>query len=139
MTAIEIRSLTVEINGCPIVSDLTLTVDEGERVGVVGEYWDIVAILDTISGFALPTSGEIWIYNMPPRQASQRGLIYTGYINQSPNRQGDSYPSLILLTNDLPSGGSEENVVIHPFMKTFYESTPKSYKFIRTILNRGES
>ncbi len=75
MVAIEIRDLVVEVDKYPIVDGLTLDIGEREHVPILGTPEDAMTILYVLSGILLPSSGEIWIYNLPPRQAYQRGLI----------------------------------------------------------------
>jgi ABC-type Mn2+/Zn2+ transport system ATPase subunit len=122
VTAVEIQNLVVEVDGYPVINNLTLTVEEGKRVGIMGDYSDAVAVLDVFSGLTLPASGEIWVYNMPPRQALQRGLIH-----YAPNTQHPE-PSLVLVTNLLPSQSqAEPAVAIHPFIEFFNELIEKFY------------
>jgi ABC-type Mn/Zn transport systems, ATPase component len=131
--AVEIQNLVVEVDGCPVINDLTLTVEEGKRVGIVGDYEDAVALMDVLSGLTLPTSGEIWVYNMPPRQALQRGLIHYALNTQHPE------PSLVLVTNllSLPSQ-TESAVAIHPFIEFFNELIEKFYILIELTPKRRD-
>jgi len=131
--AVEIQNLVVEVDGCPVINDLTLTVEEGKRVGIVGDYKDAVALMDVLSGLTLPTSGEIWVYNMPPRQALQRGLIHYALNTQHPE------PSLVLVTNllSLPSQ-TESAVAIHPFIEFFNELIEKFYILIELTPKRRD-
>ena len=133
MIAVEIQNLVVEVDGCPVINDLTLTVEEGKRVGIVGDYEDAVALMDVLSGLTLPTSGEIWVYNMPPRQALQRGLIHYALNTQHPE------PSLVLVTNllSLPSQ-TEPAVAIHPFIEFFNELIEKFYILIELTPKRRD-
>ena len=133
MIAVEIQNLVVEVDGCPVINDLTLTVEEGKRVGIVGDYKDAVALMDVLSGLTLPTSGEIWFYNMPPRQALQRGLIH-----YAPNTQ-HSEPSLVLVTNllSLPSQ-TDSAVTIHPYIEFFNELIEKFYILIKLTPSRSD-
>ncbi|MEJ7612868.1 hypothetical protein B0813_000344 [Candidatus Fervidibacteria bacterium JGI MDM2 SSWTFF-3-K9] len=133
MIAVEIQNLVVEVDGCPVINDLTLTVEEGKRVGIVGDYEDAVALMDVLSGLTLPTSGEIWVYNMPPRQALQRGLIHYALNTQHPE------PSLVLVTNllSLPSQ-TESAVAIHPFIEFFNELIEKFYILIELTPKRRD-
>lgn len=93
MTAVEIRNLVVEVNGYPVVDGLTMDIDEGDCVGVIGDHQDVLLLFRVISGFSLPMSGEIWVYNVPPRQAYQRALIS---LYESTNTSFQQ-PTLILL------------------------------------------
>ncbi|MER3500954.1 MAG: hypothetical protein C4295_05655 [Candidatus Fervidibacterota bacterium] len=93
MTAVEIRNLVVEVNGYPVVDGLTMDIDEGDCVGVIGDHQDVLLLFRVISGFSLPMSGEIWVYNLPPRQAYQRALIS---LYESTNTSFQQ-PTLILL------------------------------------------
>jgi len=131
--AVEIQNLVVEVDGCPVINDLTLTVEEGKRVGIVGDYEDAVALMDVLSGLTLPTSGEIWVYNMPPRQALQRGLIHYALNTQHPE------PSLVLVTNllSLPSQ-TESAVAIHPFIEFFNELIEKFYILVELTPKRRD-
>ncbi|MFA0741275.1 MAG: hypothetical protein DFNUSKGM_001385 [Candidatus Fervidibacter sacchari] len=133
MIAVEIQNLVVEVDGCPVINDLTLTVEEGKRVGIVGDYEDAVALMDVLSGLTLPTSGEIWVYNMPPRQALQRGLIHYALNTQHPE------PSLVLVTNllSLPSQ-TESAVAIHPFIEFFNELIEKFYILVELTPKRRD-
>ncbi|MCS3918072.1 hypothetical protein Q2T83_16310 [Fervidibacter sacchari] len=133
MIAVEIQNLVVEVDGCPVINDLTLTVEEGKRVGIVGDYKDAVALMDVLSGLTLPTSGEIWVYNMPPRQALQRGLIHYALNTQHPE------PSLVLVTNllSLPSQ-TESAVAIHPFIEFFNKLIEKFYILIELTPKRRD-
>jgi ABC-type Mn2+/Zn2+ transport system ATPase subunit len=122
VTALEIQNLVVEVDGYPVINNLTLTVDEGKRVGIVGDYNDAIVVLNVLSGLTLPASGEIWVYNMPPRQALQRGLIH--YMPKT--QHSESF--LVLTTNllSLPSQ-TEPAVAIHLFIDFFNELIQKFY------------
>lgn len=134
VTALEIQNLTVEVDGYPIINNLTLTVDEGKRIGIVGDFRDAEAVLDVFSGQTLPTSGEIWFYNMPPRQAFQRGLIQC-----EPNLQ-PLEASLALVTNQLsfPSHIEAAIVVVHPLIEFFNELFEKFYILIKLTPSRSD-
>ena len=135
MTVLEIQDLVVEVDGYPVVNGLNLTVEEGEQVGIVGDYRDALSLMDTLCGLTLPGSGEIWIYNLPPRQALQRGLI--GYTHQ-PNAEDMSLSPVSLLVH--PSAQpSNLNTSIYPLphIEIFDKSTNKNYKFI-DLKKRGE-
>jgi len=135
VTAVEIQDLVVEVDGYPVVNGLTLTIDEGEQVGIVGEYRDALSLMDTLCGLTLPDSGEIWIYNLPPRQALQRGLIeYTHQPNAA-----DIPPSPVSLLAHLPAPPSNLNTFIYPLthIEISNKSTNKNYKFI-SLRKRGE-
>jgi len=133
MTAVEIQNLVVEVDGYPVINDLTLTVEEGKRIGIVGDYSDAVVVLDVLSGLTLPASGEIWVYNMPPRQALQRGLIQYAHNTQHLE------PSLVLVTNllSLPSR-TESAIAIHPFIEFFNKFIEKFYISVELTPKRGD-
>ena len=133
VTALEIQNLVVEVDGYPAINNLTLTVDEGKRIGIVGDFRDVETVLDVFSGQTLPTSGEIWFYNMPPRQALQRGLIH-----YAPNTQ-HSEPFLVLVTNllSLPSQ-TDSAVTIHQYIEFFNELIEKFYILIKLTPSRSD-
>ncbi len=133
MTAMEIRDLVVKVDGYPIVNGLTLIVEEGERVGIVGEYRDALFVMNILSGFTLPDSGEIWVYNMPPRQALQRGLIN---YQLAPI---DTHPApMQLITHDATSQPYSTNVIIRPlsYIEFFNKIIHNNYKIIDLTLER---
>jgi ATPase subunit of ABC transporter with duplicated ATPase domains len=73
MNVLEVRDLTIEISGHPILEDLTLTVAGGDKVGVVGRNGaGKTSLLAVIAGEALPASGRAVI----------RGRL--GYLRQDP-------------------------------------------------------
>lgn len=135
MTAMEIRDLVVKVDGYPIVNGLTLAVEEGERIGIVGDYRDTLFVMDTLCGLVLPDSGEIWIYNMPPRQAFQRGLI--NYIHQSSPTDSLPIPT-ILITHNATIQLYNTNVVIQPlpYIEFFNKFIQNNYKIINLIPKR---
>lgn len=130
MIALEIHDLVVELERYPIVKGLNLTVEEGEQVGILGDLNDAVSLLKVFSGVTLPTSGEIWIYNMPPRQALQRGLIF--YVTQ-PNLT-QMTPATVLLTPSLnPTTSQNLNITLHPLIEISNESIQKNYRCNKVI------
>lgn len=136
MTMMEIRDLVVKVDGYPIVNGLTLTVEEGERVGIIGDYSDALLVMNILCGLTLPDSGEIWIYNLPPRQALQRGLI--NYTYQSTSTNTLPIP-MLLITNITSSQHHSVNVIIHPLspIEVFNKSIQNNYKFINLTSKRG--
>ncbi len=138
MSAMEIRDLVVEVEGYPVVDGLTLTVEEGEKVGIVGDYHDAVTVLHVLTGLLLPTSGEVWIYNLPARQAYQRGLIR--YISSSTLNSGVlSAPTPVLAATFLPASTTNAGLLLFiapniDFPDKFLE---KDYKLV--WLKRGET
>ena len=137
MTAMEIRDLVIKVDGYPIVNGLTLTVEEGEQVGIIGNHQDALVVVNTLSGLTLPEGGEIWIYNLPPRQALQRGLI--NYVNQS-SVQVDTFPNPVLLLTQATSPQAYVNIIVHPMshIEVFNEPIHKNYKFINLALGRRD-
>ena len=134
MTAMEILDLVIKIDGYPVVNGLTLNVEEGERVGVVGDFRDASFVMNILCGFTLPDSGEIWIYNLPPRQALQRGLI--SYIQQP--TLTDSLPTPMLLSTYTATSQLHDNIVVHPlsYIEIFNKFIHNNYKFINLIARR---
>lgn len=139
MTAVEILDLVIKVDGYPVVNGLTLNFEEGERVGVVGDFHDALLVMNILCGFTLPDSGEIWIYNLPPRQALQRGLVS---YSQQPTLTS-SFPSLMLLSTYIAtSQPCDDNIVVHPLshIEIFNKFIYKNYKFIDlTSRRRNES
>lgn len=131
MTAMEIRDLVIKVDGYPIVDGLTLTVEEEERVGIVGDFRDALLVMNVLCGLSLPDSGEIWIYNMPPRQAFQRGFI--NYIHQHHSETAIALPvPVLLVTRTATHQPHNASVVIHPvsYIEISDEFIHNNYKFI---------
>lgn len=127
MTAMEILDLVIKVDGYPVVNGLTLNVEEGERVGIVGDFPDALFVMNTICGLTLPDNGEIWIYNLPPRQALQRGLI--SYIQQ-PIKMDSSPIPVVLSTYPVTSQFYDNSVVIHPSsIEVFNRLIYNNYKY----------
>ncbi len=132
MTALEILNLTVEVNGYPVLDNLTLTVEEGQHISIAGNRNDAEAVLEVFSGQTLPISGEIWVYNLPPRQAFQRGLIY-----HTINTFESS--STILATDSLiPSSQKESFVIVCPTINLFNKFIQKFHKFVELAIERRD-
>lgn len=136
MTTMEILDLVIKVDGYPIVNGLTFNVEEGERVGIVGDFLDALFVMNTLCGLTLPDSGEIWIYNLPPRQALQRGLI--SYIQQ-PTSIDSSPTSVVLSTYTAVSQSHDNNVIIHPLshIEVFNKPIRSNYKFISLTSKKG--
>lgn len=136
MIAMEIRDLVVKVDGYPIVDDLTLTVEEGELIGIMGDYQDALAVMNTLCGFTLPDSGEIWIYNMPPRQALQRGLI--NYIFQSGSMDSLPAPTVLITHNTFRSHTLSANIIIQllPHIEFPDKSIYNNYNKIVNLISR---
>ncbi|MCS7186794.1 MAG: hypothetical protein N3B10_02290 [Armatimonadetes bacterium] len=131
MTAMEIRDLVIKVDGYPVVDGLTLTVEEEERVGIVGDFRDALLVMNVLCGLSLPDSGEIWIYNMPPRQAFQRGFI--NYIRQHHSETAIALPvPVLLVTRTAIHQPYNTSVVIHPvsYIEISDEFIHNNYKFI---------
>jgi len=132
MTALEILNLTVEVNRYPVLDNLTLTVEEGEYISIVGNRNDAEAVLEVFSGQTLPISGEIWIYNLPPRQAFQRGLICHA-INTF-----ESSSTVLVIDSLIPSPQKESFVIVHPTINLFNKSIQKFHKPIEIVIERRD-
>ncbi len=133
VTALEIQNLVIEVDGYPAINNLTLTVEEGKRIVIVGDFKDAEVVLDVFSGQTLPTSGEIWVYNMPPRQASQRGLIQYEPSNQPLET------SMVLVTKQLVYLSHKEAIiVVQPLIEFFDELIEKFYILIKLTSSRSD-
>jgi ATPase subunit of ABC transporter with duplicated ATPase domains len=77
MTVLEIRDLAVEVAGLPILEGLSLTLGEGDKVGVVGRNGaGKTSLLNVIAGDEPPLAGR----------ATVRGRM--GYLRQEPRGRG---------------------------------------------------
>jgi osmoprotectant transport system ATP-binding protein len=63
---LEIRDLSFEIGGRPILRDINLSVGEGETVVLLGRSGSgKTTLLKAVNGLVRPTSGEIWFEGRP--------------------------------------------------------------------------
>ncbi len=132
MVAIEIRDLVVEVDRYPIVDGLTLDIEEREHVPILGTLEDAMTVLHVLSGILLPSSGEIWIYNLPPRQAYQRGLIRLLPLTEA-LEDGALFTSTvpIAVVSRSPTAALAESIVVYPmsdiaFLDKFIQKTNKT-------------
>lgn len=76
---IEVRDLSVTYHGAPVVHNLSLTVSEGERLGIIGmSGCGKSTLLRTIIGFKAPSRGTVVVCgkdvtDLPPHE---RGIAY---------------------------------------------------------------
>lgn len=118
MNAVEIIDLIVKIDGFPVISRLNLLVDEGEEVGIMCENYPST-LIKVFYGFELPDSGEIWFYNLPPRQAFARNLVSPQMLSNIPSLQFNLQPHLIQMSIRENSSVNLK-VNINDFINNFY-------------------
>ncbi|MEW6418616.1 MAG: metal ABC transporter ATP-binding protein [Nitrospirota bacterium] len=83
MKAIEIKNLTVKLNGREVLKDINLSLDEGRFIGIVGPNGGgKTTLLRAILGLIKPASGEILIFGRPPEKGLRKGSIF-GYLPQT--------------------------------------------------------
>ena len=82
MALLEAKKLNVFYGDIGIISDLSLEVEDGEMVSVVGSNGaGKTTLLRTLSGLIHPASGEIWfngerIDSLPSHQVTRKGLVH---------------------------------------------------------------
>ncbi|NCO67397.1 MAG: metal ABC transporter ATP-binding protein [Nitrospirae bacterium CG_4_10_14_0_8_um_filter_41_23] len=82
MKAIEINNLTVNLNGREVLKDITLSLDEGRFIGIVGPNGGgKTTLLRAILGLIKPSSGEIFVFGKYPEDVLKTGSIF-GYLPQ---------------------------------------------------------
>ncbi len=83
MKAIEINNLTVNLNGREVLNGITLSLEEGRFLGVVGPNGGgKTTLLRVILGLIRPHSGEIRIFGQSPETVLKKGSFF-GYLPQS--------------------------------------------------------
>ncbi len=96
--ALEITGLSLTIGAAKIVSDVNLTVNDGEFLGLIGPNGaGKTSLLNLLSGLLVPTAGSIRLHGNPldklaPHQRARAGL---GRTFQS----SDLFPALSVLEN----------------------------------------
>ncbi|WP_137130982.1 ABC transporter ATP-binding protein [Rhizobium sp. FY34] len=82
-SAIEARHLTKRFDGLTVVSDMSLTVGQGEMVGLIGPNGaGKTTMFNLLAGSLAPTAGEIWIAGRevsgdPPEKRIAHGVART--------------------------------------------------------------
>jgi zinc transport system ATP-binding protein len=82
MKAIEINNLTVKLNGREALNKISLTLDEGKFLGIVGPNGGgKTTLLRTVLGLIKPASGSILIFGKRPEEVLKSGRVF-GYLPQ---------------------------------------------------------
>jgi zinc transport system ATP-binding protein len=82
MKAIEINNLTVTLRGKEALRNITLSLDEGKFIGIVGPNGGgKTTLLRAILGLAKPSSGTIRIFGKSPDEVLKSGSVF-GYLPQ---------------------------------------------------------
>jgi zinc transport system ATP-binding protein len=84
MNAIEIKNLSVILNGKEILTDINLSLEGGRFLGIVGPNGSgKTTLLRTVLSLIKPTSGEIKVFDKPPEESLKQGIF--GYVPQHIN------------------------------------------------------
>lgn len=84
MKAIEIYDLSVILNGKEVLHNISLKINEGVFIGIVGPNGGgKTTLLKTIIGLIKPQKGDILIFGKEPIDQSKRGIF--GYLPQHQN------------------------------------------------------
>ncbi len=87
--AVELRGVTVHLNGHLVLDRITFTVQPGEFWGIIGPNGGgKTTLLRTILGIVRPQRGEVKVLGVPPKEAVKRGWL--GYLPQK--MTGRSFP-----------------------------------------------
>ncbi len=82
MKAIEINNLTVTLKGKEALRNISLSLDEGKFIGIVGPNGGgKTTLLRTVLGLARPASGTIRIFGKSPDEVLKSGSVF-GYLPQ---------------------------------------------------------
>jgi branched-chain amino acid transport system ATP-binding protein len=118
MALLEVRNIDVFYGDVQVVFDLSLTVDEGEVVSIIGGNGaGKSTLLRTISGLMNPANGQIVfegqpIHELPPEKIVERGIV------QVP--EGRRLFTLMSVQDNLLVGAYNERADAH-MQKSFYE------------------
>ncbi len=82
MTLLSVEHIDVAYGDVQVINDLSLTVEEGEVVSIIGGNGaGKSTLLKTISGLMAPSAGSIFfrgepIHNLPPERIVERGIVH---------------------------------------------------------------
>jgi iron(III) transport system ATP-binding protein len=88
MLAVDLRDLSKDFNGVPVVSAVNLSIPEGELVALLGPSGcGKTTTLRMVAGFEAPTAGEIWIRGRTvsglgrfvPPESRNVGMVFQSY------------------------------------------------------------
>jgi zinc transport system ATP-binding protein len=83
MKAIDINNLTVKLNNREVLTNITMSLDEGRFLGIVGPNGGgKTTFLRVVLGLVKPASGEIRIFGKLPEEILKTGSIF-GYLPQT--------------------------------------------------------
>lgn len=86
--SVEIHGLTVVLNGREVLSDISLDLDEGRFLGIVGPNGGgKTTFLRVVLGLVKPSAGRVAIFGKTPKEAVNRGFF--GYLPQHLNVDAD--------------------------------------------------
>lgn len=124
MSLLELKGVSKNFGGLKAVSQVSLTLEEGEILGIIGPNGaGKTTLFNTITGFYKPDEGEIWfkgekLIDLKPHQICKRGMVRTFQIVK---------PFLELTTLD--------NVMIAALNRTkhIHEATEKALRTIEMV------
>jgi len=80
--AIDIRNLTLAYNGREVLSNLSLLLEKGRFLGIVGPNGGgKTSLVRVILGLVKPTSGSVYVFGKPPSELARAGKVF-GYLPQ---------------------------------------------------------
>jgi zinc transport system ATP-binding protein len=86
--SIEIQELTVVLNGREVLSDISLGLDEGGFLGIVGPNGGgKTTFLRVVLGLVKPTKGKVLVFGKTSKEAVKKGFF--GYLPQHLNVDAD--------------------------------------------------
>jgi len=124
LSLLELKGVSKNFGGLKAVSQVSLTLEEGEILGIIGPNGaGKTTLFNTITGFYKPDEGEIWfkgekLIDLKPHQICKRGMVRTFQIVK---------PFLELTTLD--------NVMIAALNRTkhIHEATEKALRTIEMV------
>jgi len=83
LKAVDIRHIDVRLNGKEVLHDITISLDEGSFLGIVGPNGGgKTTLLRAILGLIKPVAGEILVFGRKPEEVLKNGSVF-GYLPQS--------------------------------------------------------
>ena len=122
-TVVELQNVSFTYGCHPVLSDINLTIETGELVGIVGPNGSGKStLLKLIIGQLKPTSGNVKIFGTDPCKLKEKYKI--GYVAQKANQFNNQFPATV--REVVASGRVARRGLFRPFIGYDYQEVERA-------------